>query len=360
MAVSLRVWDFTLPDHLSFLPEMNCYGLPDDELAYYRLAHRHRTVLNRLPYNQNGRMQDGCAPLWDSRRMTLDWSSWDRRFGPLLDGSAFADLPRKSVPVEVFYLPLHENWPSPIEGNYNGGYWADHAFPESYRQAFVAAARQIAAHFQAKRWNETLFQGFLNNKNNFKANGWSRGSSPWLLDEPASFQDFWALRYFARAFHEGINQAITRKRAAGLRDAAAGLPRRHLPPTVAAGQPRRPAGLSRGRQRDAKLSPAGLRAQANPRRDRAGIRLDQPGRGLERPARRVVPRRLVAGHRRHHSLADGREPPTRGSGPTSSRCSTRTRSRPGLAGRGQEQVIACRYRRSGSRRIAEASRTSSI
>jgi hypothetical protein len=197
-----------LPDHLSFLPEMNCYGLPDDEVAYYRLAHRHRTVLNRLPYNQNGRIQDGCAPVWDSQRMTLDWTSWDRRFGPLLDGSAFLDLPRKNVPIEVFYLPLHENWPSPIDANYNGSYWADHAFPESYRQAFVAATKQIAAHFQAKHWNEVLFQGFLNNKNNFKSNGWSRGSSPWLLDEPASFQDFWALRYFARAFHEGINQAI--------------------------------------------------------------------------------------------------------------------------------------------------------
>ena len=48
LAVKLTVWDFTLPDHLSFLPEMNCYGLPENERAYYRLAHRHRTVLNRL------------------------------------------------------------------------------------------------------------------------------------------------------------------------------------------------------------------------------------------------------------------------------------------------------------------------
>jgi len=207
LPVSLRVWNFSLPDHLSFLPEMNCYGLPENERDYYRLAHRHRTVLNRLPYNQNGRIQDGCAPLWDSRSLSLDWSAWDRRFGPLLDGSAFQDLPRKRVPVDLFYLPLHENWPSPMEGNYNGGYWADQAFPEAYRQAFVAASRQIAAHLQAAGWTETLFQGFLNNKNNFKANGWSRGSSPWLLDEPASFQDYWALRYFARAFHEGINQA---------------------------------------------------------------------------------------------------------------------------------------------------------
>ncbi len=207
LPVSLRVWNFTLPDHLSFLPEMNCYGLPEDELGYYRLAHRHRTVLNRVPYNQAGRMQDGNAPLWDNERRKLDWSKWDQRFGPLLDGTAFASEPRKGVPVECFYLPLHENWPGSMEANYDGNYWADRAFPDSYRQAFVAASRQIAAHLADKRWNETLFQGFLNNKNNFKANGWSRGSSPWLLDEPASFQDFWALRYFARAFHEGINQA---------------------------------------------------------------------------------------------------------------------------------------------------------
>jgi hypothetical protein len=208
LAVTLNVWNFHLPDHLSFLPEMNCYGLPDNERAYYRLAHRHRTVLNRLPYNQNGQMQDGCAPRWDSKRLHLEWAAWDRRFGPLLDGSAFSDLPRKNVPVECLYLPLHENWPSPMEGNFNGSYWADQAFPESYRQAFVAAARQFAQHLARMRWDETLFQGFLNNKNNFKERGWSRGSSPWLLDEPANFQDYWALRYFARAFHDGVNQGL--------------------------------------------------------------------------------------------------------------------------------------------------------
>jgi Domain of unknown function (DUF4091) len=212
LPVELQVWDFTLPDHLSFLPEMNCYGLPDNERDYYRLAHRHRTILNRVPYSQSGQVSDGCAPQWDSRRLDFDWSAWDRRFGPLLDGSAFADLPRKNVPVERFYLPLHENWPGPMEGNYNGNYWADQAFPASYRHAFVTAARQIATHFQARGWTETLFQGFLNNKNNFKARGWSRGSSPWLLDEPANFQDFWALRYFAQAFHEGINQATASTR----------------------------------------------------------------------------------------------------------------------------------------------------
>jgi len=203
--VVLNVWDFTLPDFLSFIPEMNCYGLPDGERDYYRLAHKHRTVLNRVPYHQNGQVAEGCAPSWDGAR--LDFADWDTRFGPYLDGSAFDDLPRQRVPLECFYLPLHENWPSAMEGQYNGDYWADRAFPAAYREAFVAASRQLAEHFDQCGWHETLFQCFQNGKNNFKQDGWSRGSSPWLLDEPANFQDYWALRYFGRAFHEGVGQA---------------------------------------------------------------------------------------------------------------------------------------------------------
>jgi hypothetical protein len=203
--VTLEVWDFTLPDQLSFLPEMNCYGLPSHERDYYRLAHRHRTFLNRVPYHHRGDIAEGCAPRL--RGGTLDFTDWDRRFGPYFDGSAFADLPRKGVPVDGFYLPLFENWPTPMEGHYNGDYWADRAFPERYRKAFVDASRQFAEHLNQKGWNGTLFQCFFNGKWNFKEQGWSRGTCPWLLDEPASFQDFWALRYFGEAFHEGVKPA---------------------------------------------------------------------------------------------------------------------------------------------------------
>ena len=205
MPVELTVLPFVLPDHLGFIAEMNCYGLPENERDYYRLAHAHRTVLNRVPYSQSGKVADGCAPVWDGRQ--LDWDAWDRRFGPYLDGSAFADLPRGGVPIECFYLPMHENWPTPMNGAYNGGYWADRAFPAAYRSAFVEVVRQSAEHLAAKGWRSTLFQGFLNNKIDFKRQGWSRGSSPWLLDEPAHFQDFVALRYFGEAFHEGVRQA---------------------------------------------------------------------------------------------------------------------------------------------------------
>ncbi len=205
LAVKLRVWDFTLPDSLSFLPEMNCYGLPENERDYYRLAHTHRTVLNRVPYSHNGSVHDGFAPPWDGKR--LDWKAWDRRFGPYLDGSAFADLPRNGVPIECFYLPMFENWPTPIEGSYNGGYWADTSFTPAYRRTFVEVSRQMAEHFNGKGWSQTFFHAFFNGKVDFKAKGWSRGTSPWLLDEPANFQDFWALRYFGSAFHDGFRQA---------------------------------------------------------------------------------------------------------------------------------------------------------
>ncbi|NQT86533.1 DNRLRE domain-containing protein, partial [bacterium] len=205
LTLDLHVWDFTLPDFLSFVPEMNSYGIPGPPLerGYYRVAHAHRACLNVLPYSQGGSVR--AAPKWDGK--TLDWTAWDARFGPLLDGSAFADLPRKSVPVDAFYLPIHENWPTPIDPNYNGSYWADRAFPPAYRKTFVDVSRMFAEHFDRKGWRDTWAQFYLNNKNNFKQRGWSRGSSPWILDEPASFQDFWALRWFATAFHEGAAPA---------------------------------------------------------------------------------------------------------------------------------------------------------
>jgi len=203
--VVLKVWDFALPDSLSFLPEMNCYDLPEKEADYYRLAHRNRTVLNRVAYHHSGSISPGCAPAWDPKTRKLDWAQWDQRFGKFFDGSAFAGEPRPGVPLELFYLPLFENWPTPMDGNYNGDYWADRAFPESYKRDFIEVSRQFARHFNEKGWNDTIFQCFFNGKNNFKQAGWSHGTCPWLLDEPANFQDFWALRFFGELFHQGID-----------------------------------------------------------------------------------------------------------------------------------------------------------
>ena len=207
LGVSLRVWNFTLPDHLSFIPQMNGYGVPapPEDLAYYRVAHEHRTCLNRLPYNWRGQVNPGCAPR--NRKGRFDWAAYDARFGPLFDGTGFSDLPRRGVPIEVFYLPLNENWPVKIEPNFKGGYWIENAVTPRYRAQFVNACRMFAQHFRERGWNDTFFEFYLNNKVIFKRKGWSSASAPWLFDEPTNTQDFWALHWFGRAFHEGVGRA---------------------------------------------------------------------------------------------------------------------------------------------------------
>lgn len=217
LKVSLQVHDVVIPKTLGFLPEMNCYGLPGNDIDYYRLAQRHRTVVNRVPYGQNGRLSEGCAPEWKNGE--LDWGAFDRRYGRLFTGEAFEDLPRGAVPIECFYLAMHENWPMPIDSNYNGSYWADQAFTPEYRQAWVSSVAQSVDHMAERRWMQTRFHVYLNNKNNFKAKGWSRGSSPWLLDEPANFQDFIALRYFGLAFLDGLRESRSAKKLGVLIDA---------------------------------------------------------------------------------------------------------------------------------------------
>jgi len=206
IAVELHVWDFTLPNKLSFIPEMNCYGTADPKtgLEYYRVAHEHRLCLNRLYYNWRGKPSRG--PVWTGSG--FDWKAWDKDFGPLLDGSAFADLPRAGEPVDVFYLPLCENWPAPIEKNYLKTYWIDRAFKPGYRAELVKAFAAFARHCDRRKWHETIFQFYLNNKVYHKRQGgWQRSSALWIFDEPVNTQDFWALRWYGVAWQEAVATA---------------------------------------------------------------------------------------------------------------------------------------------------------
>ena len=204
MNCALTVWNFALPDRLSFLPQMNGYSLPGHARAYYRLAHEHRTVLNWLPYGWTGRPKSAPAIRPDG---TWDWTAWDAEYGPLLDGSAFRDLPRGAVPLEAFYLPLNENWPMNHERFFRGGYWIESAYDEEYWREFRAAAGRFAAHFAERGWTEPMFEFYLNNKVSFKAQRegrWDITSAPWILDEPSNTQDFWALRRFGLEFWRGV------------------------------------------------------------------------------------------------------------------------------------------------------------
>jgi hypothetical protein len=205
LAVDLTVRAFTLPDKLSFIPEMNCYntaGPTGVGLQYYRVAHEHRLCLNRLYHRWSGLVD--FAP--ERRGGRIDWSRWRRRFGPLLDGSAFADLPRAGEPVDVFYLPFNENWPADIYRAFRKSYWPEEALSASYRRQLGEAMGQFARLADRSGWHETIFQFMLNCKVYFKQKvGWRGASAPWRFDEPSCTQDFWALRWYGRLFHEAVD-----------------------------------------------------------------------------------------------------------------------------------------------------------
>lgn len=204
---------FAPPRELSFVPELNAYDLPaEDEHAWYRLAREHRACLNRLPYGWNGAPSRGLAPaIVDGR---FDWSEYDARVGPLLDGSAFAGLDAGDAPVETLYLPLNETWPEPIDrhlGARDGraGLWADEALPAAYWSAIERAASAFATHAQERGWTRTKLAMCLNGKVEYKRDAWSRCSALWNLDEPAHTQDFDALRRYALAFRRGVRDAAS-------------------------------------------------------------------------------------------------------------------------------------------------------
>ena len=205
LEVDLTVWNFTLPNKLSFVPEMNAYGIvsPYKDYEYYRLAHEHRTCINRLPYGWNG--LPSFAPKWKGN--DFDWQEWDQKAGPLLDGSAFKDLPRKHEPVDLFYLPFNENWPVSVFENYRASYWADEAFTDQYKENMKKAFTSFATHCNEKRWHETIFQFYLNNKVYYR-DKFSQSSAPWIFDEPVNTQDFWALRWYGILWHLAVNSMM--------------------------------------------------------------------------------------------------------------------------------------------------------
>lgn len=201
--VLLNVYDFTLPDKLSFVPEMNAYDTanPFKGYEYYRLAHEHRTCLNRLPYRWDG--NPAFAPGINGQG--FDWATWDDKIGPLLDGTAFNDMKRAGEPVDVLYLPFNENWPISIFEHFTPSYWAEDAFDTEYRGMLGKSFKTFGEHFCQMGWFETVFQFYLNNKVAYRLKD-PFSSAPWHFDEPVNPQDFWALRWYGKLWQHSVSQ----------------------------------------------------------------------------------------------------------------------------------------------------------
>jgi hypothetical protein len=234
LAVVLTVLPPVIPREAAFVWSMNAYSSPGAEFgkvdsaeflaaerAFYALAHDHRTNLAILGYSHAGDFQPGVAwPLTgEGKAMRVaDWSAWERRYGPLFDGSAFAATTRPGIGLDHFYLPFMESWPTPMKQGYrwNDVRWEDHwhtagpvqeGFSQQYREQWVAVMRDLVAHLEGKPW-KTSFQVYLNDKYFYKQYDAKRGkhgsgTSFWLLDEPQHVDDFLALAFLGGLIREG-------------------------------------------------------------------------------------------------------------------------------------------------------------
>lgn len=226
LPVALIVHEAVLPDELSYVVELNAYGQgnKDDFYAIHRLAHRFRLGYNTLGYGHSGGTSLPFIPKINgegAESAVADWSAWDDWMGPLLDGSAFKDLPRGEVPIPHFYLPFFENYPASVRTEYLGGKihaarpkmskedWPffmcqnDVFVADAFSDKWKAAAKKIAGdyvkHFEEKGWTRTEFQIFANNKV-FK--GGDKATALWCLDEPSFGRDFHAIAFLYRSFQD--------------------------------------------------------------------------------------------------------------------------------------------------------------
>jgi hypothetical protein len=200
-----------LPRELRFHLSLNTYGRPHEdpalELAYHRVAHEHRSTLAVVPYSQAGRIGEALAPrvIEGPDGLALDGAAFAARYAGYFDGSAFASCARASVPVDHWIAPFHEGWPLPLDPHYAWNGPVDRhaleappigsALSPRYARAWRDALRAFYDEIARRGWLRTRFQVFLNNKVDFRREG--RGTSWWLLDEPAYRDDHLALRWFA-------------------------------------------------------------------------------------------------------------------------------------------------------------------
>ena len=212
--VVLNVLGFTLPDRLSFWPELDAFRIPADAVDYYRLAHQHRCVLNCMSWRPKVTGEGADAK--------VQWEQYDRRVGPLLTGEAFAANRRAGVPVECMYLPFDESWPTPLspETYRYSGPWAKQGdgieglaahslaapyigegLSRGYQDAFAAVQRQFIEHFQEKGYRRTemqcCFVAKATNRIDFGSNSW------WTTDEPYYWDDWLAVQFFLQSWARG-------------------------------------------------------------------------------------------------------------------------------------------------------------
>lgn len=258
--LKVHVSGVTIPDYPTFLVDLNGYsaapGLNQWDfgtdfnktcLRYFQTSHKHRAMINTLPYRQAGARCLDREPTLTGAGPTLhaaDWSTFDNKYGRFFDGTAFSPTnpdipyygPGQNTPVTHLYTSFSEYFPmtimDPTYGwdatGYGGEYWnsmVDYAaktshdyttffstmpdvfagFTEGYKQAVRNVVADWCQHAHDKGWTRTNFETFFNDKYYYYSNGDCKAL--WLLEECEDADDFRAVGFFNQLYREGQAQS---------------------------------------------------------------------------------------------------------------------------------------------------------
>ena len=158
--------------------------------SYHRIFYEHRGVFHQLGYGHAGKVGPEFAPRLEGSgkgKHVADWSLFDRHYGPLFDGSAFAGTHRGPSPIPFVYLPINPEWPASFL------WWGE----PGYEREFVNVVSEMDRHFREKGWTDTRFELFFNHKKRYKG-------FPWDGDEVRFVRDYSYFKEYARLLKEAV------------------------------------------------------------------------------------------------------------------------------------------------------------
>lgn len=143
---------------------------------YYKIHYENRGTFHNLGYGHSGAVTEQYVPVlggYGETRGPVDWTLFEKHFGPLLDGSAFKDTRRGPKPIDYLYLTINPEWPARyvLLGS------------QGYETEFVNAVRQMIQHFEKKGWTKTKFEMFFNHKKRYKGFDWDGDETRWPKDD---------------------------------------------------------------------------------------------------------------------------------------------------------------------------------
>ncbi len=133
--------------------------------AYHRIFYEHHGTFHQLGYGHAGKVGPEFAPVLEGagrQRHVANWELYDRHYGALFDGSAFASTRRGPRPIPFVYLPVNPEWPASFVN------WGE----PGYETEFVNVLSEMERHFRAKGWTKTHFELFFNHKKRYMGFPW--------------------------------------------------------------------------------------------------------------------------------------------------------------------------------------------